>query len=303
MIDSVLQGYPIPELYMSDKVDSNGDELHTVIDGQQRIRACLDFVEGRFKLLGDDIQSVWRGLKFDDLSVPQKQALFSYKFVVRVLPAMGDVELRKIFARLNRNVVALNEQELRNATYWGNFISTVQEMADEDEFWSEFGIFTAKDHRRMLDHEYISELVAAYLHGPQNKKDKLDDTYRKYESEFERADEVKRHFRATTGEIRSIFSGTDPGRWKKKSDFYTLFLTLIKNAHEFPWPSDKRATIGGALLKFGDDVTKLLLLDEPVRSGSAESNVLEYARAVARAASDKQNRIDRETALANALGL
>lgn len=50
---------------------------------------------------------------------------------------MEDDDIRKIFARLNRNVVALNEQELRNATYWGPFITAIQNMADDDPFWAE----------------------------------------------------------------------------------------------------------------------------------------------------------------------
>ena len=85
---------------------------------------------------------------------------------------MDDEGLRKIFARLNRNVVALNEQELRNATYWGPFIKTIQSIADDDSFWSESGVFSAKDHRRMIDHEFISQLAVAFLHGVQNKEGK-----------------------------------------------------------------------------------------------------------------------------------
>src|SRR3954451_13806764 len=108
---------------------------------------------------------------------------------------MEDDDTRKIFARLNRNVVALNEQELRNATYWGPFITAIQSMADDDSFWAESGIFSANDHRRMLDHEYISELSIAYLHGPQNKKDRLDHYYQLYEEAFEEREKLIADFR------------------------------------------------------------------------------------------------------------
>ncbi|BEP56743.1 hypothetical protein GmRootV118_39870 [Variovorax sp. V118] len=302
LMDSILQGYPIPELYMSDSVDSVGDEVHTVIDGQQRIRACLDYLAGGYRLLGEDIQGQWKGKKFDQLSVEEKKIIFSYKFVVRILPAMNDADLRRIFSRLNRNVVALNEQELRNATYWGGFISTVQEMADADEFWSEFGIFTAKDHRRMIDHEFIGELVAAYLHGPQNKKDKLDSYYRDYEEDFEQRDEVMRVFRATTGEIRSLIPADQASRFRKKSDFYSLFLALVPYAREFPWPSDRREAAAKALAKFGHEVTTLLAIEEADWK-SQNKNAIKYARAVSRAATDKQNRIARQEALTEFLEL
>jgi hypothetical protein len=185
VIDTILNGLPIPELYMQDVGNEEGDERHIVVDGQQRVRAVLDFVQGTYFLEGEEVTKKWRDLSFEELSADEKKAVFGYKFVVRILPPMEEEGIRKIFARLNRNVVALNEQELRNATYWGPFIKTIQYVADEDPFWSESGLFSANDHRRMLDHEYLSELAIAYLHGPQNKKDRLDHYYQLYEERFE----------------------------------------------------------------------------------------------------------------------
>jgi hypothetical protein len=112
-------------------------------------------------------------------------------------------------------VVALNEQKLRNATYWGPFIKTIQFMADEDILWAESGLFSANDHRRMLDHEYLSELAIAYLHGPQNKKDRLDHYYQLYEERFEDRDRLVKTFRKVTAEIEQLvpkLAGTDGKR-------------------------------------------------------------------------------------------
>jgi uncharacterized protein with ParB-like and HNH nuclease domain len=50
LVDSILNGFPIPEIYMQEFVDEGGNERHIVIDGQQRIRACLEFVEGRYEI-------------------------------------------------------------------------------------------------------------------------------------------------------------------------------------------------------------------------------------------------------------
>jgi hypothetical protein len=123
LIDTILNGLPIPELYMQDVGNEDGDERHIVVDGQQRVRAVLDFIQGTYSLEGEEVTKKWRGLSFEELSPDEKKAVFGYKFVVRVLPPMEEEGIRKIFARLNRNVVALNEQELRNATYWGPFIN------------------------------------------------------------------------------------------------------------------------------------------------------------------------------------
>jgi uncharacterized protein with ParB-like and HNH nuclease domain len=50
LIDTVLNGLPIPELYMQDVGDESGNEKHIVVDGQQRVRAVLDYVLGNFSL-------------------------------------------------------------------------------------------------------------------------------------------------------------------------------------------------------------------------------------------------------------
>lgn len=296
LIDTILQGLPVPELYMVDSVDGEGNEEHIIVDGQQRMRACLDYIAGDYAMDGDDVQSKWRGSKFEDLEPEEKQRVFAYKFVVRVLPEMQDEDLRKIFARLNRNVVALNNQELRNATYWGPFIQSIQEMADEDDFWAGSGIFSANDHRRMLDHEYISELAIAYLHGDQNKKDKLDYYYQLYEEEFETRDHLVSAFKKITGEISQFFPELSATRWKKKSDFYTLFLVLAKMADKFPLARDERGELAAKISSFGSQVDALAGLQEEDWENPSQM-AAQYTRAVARAASDKGNRVIRMATL------
>jgi uncharacterized protein with ParB-like and HNH nuclease domain len=183
LIDSILNGFPIPELYMQQTVDEQGNEQHIVVDGQQRIRACLEFIEGVFPINEEETPS-WGNMAFDDLSESDKKKIYGYKFIVRVLPDIPDEEIRAIFQRINKNVVALNAQELRQATYWGPFIKAMQEVSNY-AYWSASGIFTPLDIRRMLDVEFISELAIAVLHGHQNKKETIDYYYRQYEEEFE----------------------------------------------------------------------------------------------------------------------
>jgi hypothetical protein len=126
---------------MQDVVSGNGEEQYIVVDGQQRIRAVLDFLQGNYSLEGEEVSRQWRNLEFEELGVDEKKAIFGYKFVVRILPQMDEEGLRKIFTRLNRNVVALNDQELRNATYWGPFIKTIQHISDSDSFWAMLAYF------------------------------------------------------------------------------------------------------------------------------------------------------------------
>jgi Protein of unknown function DUF262 len=292
LIDTILRGYPIPEIYMQDIVTTAGEEMHYVVDGQQRIRACLEFVEGNYTL-DPDVSPEHGEVYFEDLDDADKKAVWGYRFLVRLLPDIPDTETRAIFKRLNQNVVSLNKQELRHSTYWGPFIKTMEDLAD-DEFWAESGVFSANDFRRMLDVEFVSELAIALLHGPQNKKDRLDDWYALYERGFERRAEIERTFRAVTGELEQVLPNLRRTRWRNRSDFYTLFWVLAQHEDELPLARDQREELTARLTRFGDAVSGMLSKD---RRLSRKKTVREYVQAVERAATDVSNRIARTEAL------
>jgi hypothetical protein len=133
------------------------------------------------------------------------------------------------------------------------------------------------------------------LHGPQNKKDRLDYYYQLYEERFEDREHVVKTFRKVTAEIEQLITRLAATRWKKKSDFYTLFLALAPKEGEFPWSADYRAEISGRLEEFGARVDDLLRLVE-AEWETQDQNVVAYARNVARAASDRANRVTRADA-------
>lgn len=292
LIDTVLRGYPIPELYLQTIVDAAGEETYVVVDGQQRIRACLEFLGGLFPL-GDD-SGVLSGLTFDELQDEQKKQIFEYKFVVRELPQLSEPEIRGIFERLNRNNVALNAQEIRHATYWGEFISTMTDIS-QHEFWVTSGVFTSNDIRRMLDVEFVSEVSVAYLYGLQNKKTALDKFYKNFESEFPDRREVEEAFRIVLGELGQILSWPTKTRWSKKTDFYTLFLVLAKHAPEMPFDRETRDALMRKLETFSHAVAAHLAGKDP-ETKEASEQARGYSRGV-RASSDLGSRKIRDLAL------
>lgn len=290
LIDTILKGYPIPELYIQTKVGADGEEEHIVVDGQQRIRACIEFISGDYPLAGD--AEIAPGASFGDLTDSQRQQIFQYKFVVRELPPLTDIEIRDIFGRLNRNNVALNAQELRHATYWGEFISSMTEIS-KNEFWVTSGIFTVNDIRRMLDIEFVSEIAVARLYGLQNKKTNLDKYYSSFEAEFPDREQIERDFITVLGELSQILEWPIRSRWNKKTDFYTLFVVLARHREDMPFDREMRASVQEKLKMFSDDVGALLSdLDPPHGIDQARG----YARGV-RASSDLGSRRLRDTAL------
>jgi hypothetical protein len=297
LLDTILNGFPVPELYLQEFTDAQGNDRYIVVDGQQRLRACFEFIAGGYAMDGDDSPD-FRDMKFTDLTEEQKKTIYSYNFVVRVLPDMDDAMLRAMFQRINRNTVALNRQELRHATYWGDFLQCVESLSDMEP-WTALGVFSVNDVRRMLDVEYVSELVVAVLHGLQNKKEELDDWYKAYEKEFPQRKEVEHKFAKILGEILSIIPDGERTRWRKKSDFYSLFLALASVENRIPFASDERQAIRDALINFALSVDGFL--SNAGDGVERPPEVVGYALAVERAASDIANRRTRHTALCSVI--
>ena len=295
-MDTILRGFPIPEIYMQDIVEASGSQEHIVVDGQQRITACLEFVRGDFEI-SESESDQWGGLGFEDLADAEKETVWGYQFVVRLMPPIPDEEMKVVFSRLNRYNMALNKQELRHATYWGEFLGSMENIAKHD-FWVDSGLFSANDIRRMLDVEFISELAVGVLHGPQNKKGSLDRWYRVYEEEFPQRDELEATFDAVLGEIRQVLPDLRKTRWSRTSDFYTLFLVLADHRSQLPLSGDKRAIATKNLTKFSDNVTKYLADD---KTAKVSADVRAYSNAVSRAATDLANRKTRASRVSNVL--
>jgi hypothetical protein len=300
LVDSVLRGYPIPEVYIFSTPSNDGasGEKVSVVDGQQRLRACLEFLADGFPVTFDThklqplytlADTPWFGKKFSQLSDNEKTNFRRYKLIVRDLEDVSDDEVRHMFHRLNQSNVSLNDQELRYSMYHGGLLAVAEELVKREE-WDQYRIFTQMQRRRMLDSEYISELVIGYLHWPQNKKDNIDNYYRQYAAEFPFRKQVLERFAEVLEYLSKVFptprmSGT---RWYRKSDFYTLFLALARGRIETS--SDAVDTLRQQLIEFSALVKAGPNSEEP-------EAVQQYRDAVERAATDRARRVRRESAL------
>jgi hypothetical protein len=190
----------------------------------------------------------------------------------------------------------LNKQELRKATYWGPFINTMDKISDED-IWSEFDLFTANDIRRMLDVEFISELTIAMLHGLQEKKNKLDYWYQAYETEFRSKRKIEKNFTIILNEILEILPDIKKTRFRKKADFYTLFLLLADRVSLVPLSSARRIELGDFLSEFGEQVDEHVNSEITVKSKLNE-NIKLYISGI-RGSTDLGSRRRRAEGLGN----
>jgi hypothetical protein len=168
------------------------------------------------------------------------------------------------------------------------------------EFWSDAGLFSANDRRRMLDVEFISELAVAVLNGLQNKKKQLEEFYQQYETSFEDAERLRSLFVQVLGEIGQILPNIAKTRWRKKSDFYTLFVTLGQYSDHLPLSAEKRQVASRALTNLGSAVDEAIRKESDT-GGTISPEVADYLRYVERAASDLGSRRERERVLKQVL--
>lgn len=293
LIDSVLNGYPIPELYIQEVVDEEGNSNYIIVDGQQRMRSVFDFLDDKFGLNRDDSPQFY-GAHFKDLTPDQKRTFFGYNFVVRTLPEMEDSDIREIFKRLNRNVVSLNTQELRKAVYSGPFIQLVSDLSERD-FWGLLRFFTPNDVKRMKDEEYISELCLVAIEGIQNKKDRIEDFYQEAEINFTQGAFLLDTFDRVLSFLQPMAQELSRTRWRNKTDFYTLFYALSKKQENLPKDNVTMDSVKNALLNFSSNVNEFLSL-ETDDSDAFSQYVKDYAKGV-RAATDYSARTLRQNAL------
>src|SRR5712691_5575423 len=310
LIESILLGFPIPEIYVQSTTSAEGSTSFAIVDGQQRIRAILQFIgvesdpqEEEFnKFVLDKLPntSPWKDKSFADLTTTEKSSFYGYQLAVRLLQTDSEVELRDMFERLNKYLTPAKPQELRNARFSGPLVRMVEVLAN-DEYWAENRIVSPQLIRRMGDFEFISELLIGVLHGPQAGSaaviDEYYSTYEDYDDEFPEQRRAKKSFERTLELIREVSPDIKETRWGNKTDFYTLFVgiaTLLKS-HELPKKNYR--CLASALDKFAEEIN-LRLSNERARVGE---NVVAYVRAVEKGANDKARRADRHRALLNVI--
>lgn len=308
LIESVLLGMPIPEIYIQRVVSAEGDVQYALVDGQQRIRTVLQFIgaetdpkeeeHNRFVLDKLANNSPWKGLSFAGLSDEQKVDFYNYVFSVRFLKTNSDQEVRDVFRRLNEFQSELKPQELRNAVYSGPFIKLSEQLAD-DEYWAENRIVSALQIRRMNDIEFISELLIGAMHGPQGGSANDINSYyvqfENYEDEFPAQRETRKLFLDTLNAIKKVLPDIKETRWSNKTDFYSLFVAIASQLRNNTLPASAIPQLKKVLLDFGNKISVRLANE----NAKVNKDVVNYVRAVEKGANDKKRRADRHLALLN----
>lgn len=221
-IKTILDGYPFPEIYISQK----GIDLLTlatqnvVVDGQQRLTTILKYIDGN----GGFEKSI---PKFKDLDENEKRDFLNYDVTIRDLKDVDSDVIIEVFKRINSTNFTLNAVEINNAIYNGEFISCAKEIlkvVKEEDL--KVPIFSESELTRMADLHFILLVLSTIEEGGYFTYDnKVEDYIAKFNAEYPNF-EVSKNL-VSTKLLNIINSDIQAdSMWYRKSNFFTLICEL-----------------------------------------------------------------------------
>lgn len=146
LIDSILEGYPIPLLLLAFHLKEDGTKSFEILDGMQRLNAVFSFIENGFAVNDRyfDVSQLSRAKTLADegkISRPPGDAAYyspdecarflEYTLAVTEFPATNEASVTEVFGRINSFGRQLSDQERRQAGVLSSFATVVREISAE----------------------------------------------------------------------------------------------------------------------------------------------------------------------------
>ncbi|MBK1667194.1 hypothetical protein CKO28_03945 [Rhodovibrio sodomensis] len=313
-IDTVLNDYPAPPIFLHKSLDEDGRPTYHVVDGKQRLETLIEFKNNRIRVPEGYGNVEIEKKKWNDLPRSVKETFWNYEIVVEMLPDVSEPYIKNIFERINRNSRRLTRQELRHAKYDGWFINFAEDQAAQPE-WQQFGVVTRARSKRMADVQFICELMIVVIEGKVMgfDQDRLDDYSADYD-DLEYAPETfeETEFREKFGAVKDTVKGIFDVRGEVLRDylkiqvhFYSLWGFLVVNLENMPdvetitrLYAEFMESVGVAVERFKEGTDSENLVE---RGSCWDKAVAKYALSRTGASTEEPQRVDRHKALEEAL--
>lgn len=240
LIESVVLEIPIPVIYLAEEADGK----FTLIDGQQRLRSFFRFLDNEFKLRGLKVLENLEGKSFKGLDKDVQTKIED--------STLRTIELRKethpevkfeIFERLNVGAVRLNDQELRNCIYRGNYNRLIAKLAGNEDFKQLLG--AKEPQKRMQDRELVLHYLAfynqTYLKYKPPMKQFLNNEMRVNRNiDISKLDELEQVFKDAVYLTKNVFGrkafrrfatgnrDSPDGKWEKPINMGLFEITMVE---------------------------------------------------------------------------
>lgn len=167
LVETILLGYPIPKIYMSQVTDLKTRKTRKeVVDGQQRTTAIYEFYKNGYKLSRRAVPDAAAGKSFDELEEDLQQRFISYSLSADLFVGATSENIREMFRRINSYTVPLNAEEKRHAEFQGDFKYFIYRLTKQyAQTLENVGIFSEKQLARMADAKLFTEISHALLNG------------------------------------------------------------------------------------------------------------------------------------------
>jgi len=228
-IDTILKGFPFPEVYVCDGEVNIAKMLtcKNVIDGQQRLTTIKNYIDDNFK-------EPLIGIKpYADLSEPEKKSFVSYQVVMRDLGEIDAAMTREIFRRINLTKFKLDNVEIQNAIYDGEFIQAAKIILDNIDLQN-YGVFRESEFTRMADLHFILLVMSTVENEGYFVQDKeVESLVSINNDKYPAKDHMIALFLKVFATIND-FKLPNDSMWFRKSNFYTLVCEVAKNISILP---------------------------------------------------------------------
>ena len=246
-LDTLFRNYPSPPIFLHKTISDSGKPTYHVVDGKQRTQTILSFIEDRLSMSQSYGDIRLDGKKWSQLQGEQslKREFWNYQITVEMIDVIDGTVVNTVFERLNRNVRKLTRQELRHAKFDGWFISRAEKEAGDRQEWRNLGIVTTSRAKRMLDVQFISELMLVVLENKiiGFKQDAIDILYARYDDPDRIVPvldtiDFDRRFSKIRSDLVAVDSHDAISKYARGfGDFYTLWA-LVVLSDALPEPKD-----------------------------------------------------------------
>lgn len=284
-IETVLDGYPFPEIYVAaGEVDlDTGKRTVMLVDGQQRLATLRQYFEGSKDLI------LSKGISpYSELTPEEQLAFLEYDVVIRDLGSIDMSEIIDVFQRINSTNYSLNAMEINNARFDGE-IKRFAEQLSQDTFFAYHNVFSFTDIRRMNDVAYALSITITVMSTYFSLESEFESFLNHYNDEFEEKQKLEVEFEKVFQFIDECGLPEDSRAWKK-SDLFTLLVEIHKALFKEK-NNLKPIDVGKRLLQFYELVEKSTKADEVF--GTENDRIQEYYIATLQGTNSRTNRITR----------
>lgn len=238
LIESILMDVPIPVIYLAEEKDGT----YSVIDGQQRLTSFLSFMSGKypngetFKLTGLKVLKELNRKSFSGLNDEEKNKIRKTTLHTIVIKKESNEDVKfAIFERLNTGSIKLNEDEIRNTVYRGDYINLLSEL-EENKIFHEV-VQKENFKRRMFYRGMILRFLAlsekSYLNYQPSMKQFCNKELRDNRNlNEEKAEDYRKRFLHCIDLVKVVFGKTAFRRYaaankeKKKGNWTTTRINM-----------------------------------------------------------------------------